>query len=182
MNTTTKNRTRRLVAASILALAATVGTSTAHAAELSRSGSGVGVRADADVVCTSGRYPLIAAMPLMGTTPGYEWGQNVAWRYTITNADTGAVLLRETQWSAQRIATRSSALNVYGNADVKTVQYASLPIKYWNAAGGRYRVFTEYAWLTSTGWSYSTLRTDAYRLSQNLVGVQMASVCAIRVY
>ena len=33
MNTTTKNRTRRLVAASILALAATVGTSTAHAAE-----------------------------------------------------------------------------------------------------------------------------------------------------
>ncbi len=95
MNTTTKNRTRRLVAASILALAATVGTSTAHAADVRSFGLGVrrshGRRGDLHerLIPPPQRHPADRHV-----SSGWEFGQNVAWRYTIVNVATNVTLGR----------------------------------------------------------------------------------------
>ena len=52
----------------------------------------------------------------------------------------------------------------------------------WPMAPGRYRVFATYAWLTGTRWSFSTMRTDSYRIVQNPVGIRYDTVCSIGVY
>lgn len=156
-------RTMLAVIACITALV-TVTASPAGAVETYRSGSAVGVHADAAVACSSYPYNQIVATPEMGTSRGWEWGQNVAWRFYLLT-DTGRVVWRPTNdaWSQARIATAYyQTINGLGTQALVTNTYATLPDMSWRVTTGRYVVRLDYAWQTTAGWNYATNVTSYY--------------------
>ena len=159
MNIITKNRTRRL----LRDRRPGAGRYGGHEHRPGRCGQSLVrrtcVHGEAAVTCTSGSARLMSATPRMGTSVGYEFGQNVAWRFTIVNVATGA-----TVWSDPSLAHGAHLHRVvhvpsyYGHTNVQVKAFADLPDMSWTMAPGRYRVLTDYAWLTTKGWSYSTWR------------------------
>jgi hypothetical protein len=182
MNTTLSTWSRRLAAVSILTMGMLAGGQSAQASDIYWSGSRVGVHTDARVICTTSyKGPgLVSAEPKMGTSAGYELGQNVAWKYTIVNAYTGAAVWADTSWRYARIQTLWYTQDYWGHTTPQTQQYAPLPVMYWDMPRGLYRVQTDYAWWTGV-WNYATARTDAYLISQNPVGIRTSNLCSIGV-
>lgn len=172
--------------ASSAAVAATVASGSlldsASAYDTYRSGSGVGVHADAEGSCQNSPERKLTATPTMGTTPGWERGQNVAWRYYVYNISTGRFVVQESTWHSERVATVRVTTNVYGQTITQKDTYASLPSTSWVVSPGKYRVYVDYAWQTASGWSYAQSVTTTYTNTYSLLGMwrsYTASTCGI---
>ena len=185
--TATPQRMLRILLAlalpALLAVGITVGPA-ADAVETYRSGAGVGVHGDAWVDCASRPDYAIDVTPVMGTTPGWEWGQNVAFRIYVINARTGSVVrqLNGGNWTSRRIATKWISYDIFGNPATHTRKTAELPKYTWALPAGDYTVRVDYAWHT-TGWSYATNVTSSY-MNHYAVGYtwtkSAGTLCVIR--
>jgi hypothetical protein len=163
MNTNRTGIIRRIAATAAVAGTLTAGplVGSASAYDTYRSGSSVGVHSDAPVVCTNSPYRTLTAWPSMGTTPGWEWGQTVAWRYYVYNVTTGRYVVQETAWRYAKIVTAHVTPAIYGPY-VTVDASAALPGATWTLAPGRYKVWIDYAWNTGSSWSYAQSVTTAY--------------------
>lgn len=142
----------------------------ASAYDTYRSGSGVGMHADANGECQNSPGRRLTATPTMGTTLGWGRGQNVAWRFYVYNVSTGRFVVQETKWREARVATVRSTTDVYGHTITQTDMYASLPSTSWVVSPGKYRLYVDYAWQTEAGWSYAQSVTTQYSNSYSLLG------------
>jgi len=170
-------KTRTALASLIMlcsALMTIVGSAPANAYESYHSGQDVGVHYDADVTCSGSPYRDITVRPVMGTTVGWEWGQNVAIRVYVLDSRgnvTGTLTGSTTAWTNLRIATTySTGTDINGNPMVINEPYKMLGPYKWNLGPGTYSVRVDYAWQTNRGWSYATNVTSSYTISSAIGG------------
>lgn len=158
----------RATFASVAVLGALVLTATAaapsQAVETFRAGPDVGVHYDAEVQCDSHPHYRVSVTPIMGTTPGWEWGQNVSFRVYVLNSRGVVVgsLRPNNAWSSARIATKRMVQLATGVTYPVTDPFKTFGPYRWNLPIGTYTVQVQYAWQTNRGWSYATNRTSSY--------------------
>lgn len=158
-------RLRALAAVMALATLGLAPAGTAHAVETYRSGYDVGRHGDPAVTCSSAPYRQVSATPQMGTSTGWERGQSVAYRIYVLDARTGAVVrqLNNGNWLSTKIATSYlSYYDINGNPVYAISPTASLPTYTWSVPVGDYKVRIDYAWYTTSGWSYATNVASSY--------------------
>jgi hypothetical protein len=161
------------VAAATMTAVAGVGAQ-AIAIDVSRTGSAWGFHGDAVVDCQNSPFRTLTTTPQLGTSSGWEQGQNVAWRYNVYSVSAGRWVVQEAAWHTARVAALYFTTDYWGHEVAHYDGYAKLPSTTWVLGAGKFLVYVDYAWQTGTSWSYARSVTTSYRNNYSQYGIWWA--------